>query len=116
SNAFAILNALPAFSKMSTKLDEFPLDTRRVNYRASALSLLDLKSTALGMLTEELGLASPDRYVWALRERRVIVNLPFYLVIKRNFDPVTLAPSSYVNGVLYTYGIVKLPVIPDAWD
>jgi hypothetical protein len=116
NKGIAILNNLPPFSKMSTNLDEFPLDTRRVNYRASALGLQDLKSAALGMLMEELGLASPDRYTWALRDRRVINNIPFYLVIKRNFDPVTLAPSSYVNGVLYTYGIVKLPVMPDAWD
>ena len=115
NQAFAILNNLPAFSKMSTNLDEFPLDTRRVNYRASALALLDVKSTMLGLMMEEVGLASPDRYTWTLRDRRVIGNIPFYLVIKRNFDPVTLAPSSYVNGVLYTYGIVQI-AIPPAWD
>ncbi len=115
NQAFAILNNLPKFSAMSSNLAEFPTDTRRLNYRASALALLDLKSTALGLLTEELGLASPDRYAWTLRDRRVIANVPFYLVIKRNFDPVTLAPSSYVNGVLYTYGIVQIAV-PPAWD
>lgn len=112
NKAFAILNNLPAFSQMSSNLAEFPTDTRRSNYRASALRLLDLKSAALGLLMEEMGLASPERYVWTLRDRRVLDNVPFYLVIKRNFDPATLAPSSYVNGVLYTYAIVEIPIIP----
>src|SRR6185436_12926864 len=98
NQAFAILNAIPAYSQMSSNLSEFPLDTRRSNYRASALGLMDLKSATLGLMTEELGLASSDRYVWTLRDRRIIGTDPYYLVIKRNFDPVTLAPSSYVNG------------------
>src|SRR5437879_4157747 len=42
NKAIAILNALPAYSQMSSNLDEFPLDTRRENYRASALALADL--------------------------------------------------------------------------
>lgn len=107
NKAFAILNNLPAFSQISSNLAEFPTDTRRSNYRASALGLYDLKSAALGLLVEEMGLASPERYVWTLRDRRVVDNVPQYLVIKRNFDPATLAPSSYVNGVLYTYAIME---------
>src|ERR1041385_7825442 len=74
NKAFAILNKLPAFSSMSSNLAEFPTDTRRVNYKASALGLIDLKSAALGLMMEELGLASPDRYTWTLRDRRVIAN------------------------------------------
>ncbi|MBE0543459.1 MAG: hypothetical protein IH623_19110 [Verrucomicrobia bacterium] len=115
NKAFAILNNLPAVSQISPTLEEFPLDTRRENLRASALFLLDLKSAALGLLVEQLGLTSPDRYVWCLRDRRVINNVGFYLVIKRNFDPVTFAPSSYVNGVLYTYAILQFTE-PDWWD
>ena len=109
--AIAILNNVPAFSSMSSNLAEFSTDTRRENYRASALGLYDLKSAALGLLLEEMGLASPERYVWALRDRRPIAGTPYfqYLVIKRNFDPVTLVPSSYVNGILYTYAILAIP-------
>jgi hypothetical protein len=103
--AIAILNNLPAVSRMSTNLTEFPLDTRRFNYQASALGLLDMKSYALAFLMEELGPASPERYVWTLRDRRVISGVTNYLVIRRNFDPVTWVPSSYVNGELYTYFI-----------
>ena len=115
NQAIAIVNNLPAFSAMSSNLVEFPMDTRRSNYRASALGLMDLKSAALGLLMEEMGLASPERYVWALRDRRVINDIPRYTVIKRNFDPITWAPSSYVNGVLYTYAIVVISTQP-GWD
>ncbi len=104
--AFAILNSLPRFSQMSSNLAEFPTDTRRVNYQASALDILDLKSHALAYLVEELGLASPERYVWTLRNETTLNNVTYYLVIKRNFDPVTLTPSSYVNGTLYTYAVI----------
>jgi hypothetical protein len=129
--AMAILNALPPMSKASRDLREFPTDTRRVNFRASAFGLLDLKSYALAAMVEQLGLASPERFTWSIRTR--YVPAPFaYDVIKRNFDPVTLAPSSYVNDTLYTYFIppddpmlglprdvidaLELPVDPQAFQ
>lgn len=112
--AIAILNNLPAMSQLSTNLVEFPLDTRRQNYQASALGLNDLKSTALSLLLEEMGLASPERYVWTLRSRLVFSNPSYtnYVVIKRNFDPITLTPSSYVNGTLYSYYIYEYTLFP----
>ena len=91
---------------MSTNLTEFATDTKRVNYRASAVGLVDLKSTALATLLEEMGLASPERFTWTLRSVTDHPANTNYNVIKRNFDPVTLAPSSYVNGTLYTYVII----------
>lgn len=105
--AFAILNAIPATSQMSSNLSEFPLESKRVNYAASALGLRDLKSHTLETMMPEMGLASPERYTWCLRAKTVLAGPPRtnYTVIKRNFDPVTLNPSSYVNGVLYTYAI-----------
>ena len=117
NKAFAILNGVPAYSSMSSNLNEYPVDTRRMNYRASALGLLDLKSAALGILVNQIGLNSPDRFVWTLRARNVINNVPYYSVIKRNFDPVTFQPSSYVNGVLYTYAVVDFfDHVPEFWD
>lgn len=107
--AIQIMNDLPAMSQTSTNLEEFPTDSKRINFQASALNLLDLKSMALGILIEEMGLASPERYAWTLRDRRTLTVNGFlttnYLVIQRNFDPVTLNPTPYVNGVLYTYQI-----------
>lgn len=114
--AIQILNDLPSTSAMSGDLSEFPLDTRRINHTAAALGLSDLKSYALSALLEQLGLAAPERWVWAIRARVVINNVPFYSIIKRNFDPVTLQPSSYVNGTLYTYVIQQTYVNPDVFE
>jgi hypothetical protein len=103
--ALKILNDLPAASKMSTDLTEFPLDNKQNNPMAGALGLLDIKSHALSLIIEELGLANPERFVWSLRSRVTGQNFTNYAVLKLNYDPVTLAPSSFVNGVLYSYQI-----------
>jgi hypothetical protein len=109
--AIATINNLTNFSKMSTNLNEFPLRTSRVNFRAQALGLLDLKSTTLQALIEELGLTEAERYVWTLRDRNVATiggtTYTNYLVIQRNFDPVTQQPTAFVNGTLYTYNILE---------
>jgi hypothetical protein len=114
--AFAILNALPPFSKMSEDLSEFPLNTRRENYEAAGLFLFDIKSEMLSVILSQIGLASPERYVWTLRDRVVFPGpLVQYTVIMRNFDPITSEPSKFVNGTLYTYGIFEIPQPPYDW-
>ncbi len=110
--AIQIINDLPPVSQMSAGLSEFPLDTRRINYRANALFLYDLKSQTLSSLLEILGVAPAERYVWTLRSRTVINNIPWYVVLKRNFDPITFEPTAYVNGVLYTYQILQTYTTP----
>ncbi len=105
--AMAMLNNVPSASKMSADLSEFPSAAPRINGRAQALRLRDLKSTAASAVLEELGVATPERFVWTLRSRVEIDSVPFYTVIQRNFDPVTLAPSRYINGVGYTFQIIE---------
>jgi hypothetical protein len=126
--AFAILNGLTNVSSYSRELNEFPLEAQRFNFRAQSASLTDLKSFTLAYLMEQLGLAEPDRYAWTLRERSVgpapgCPDNVGYQVIKRNYEvsPTSLdvlQPSSYVNGTLYTYGIVEFcqntPFLADA--
>jgi len=128
--AFAILNSLPDLSSISQSLDEYPIldpatgasttfrDSRRVNLRAEALNLVDLKSLALGLITEQIGLANASRWTFALRDRKTETNpdTTNYLVIQRNFDPVTYAPSKYVNGTRYTYDVLEFdaPAFTDA--
>lgn len=121
-SAIAVMNSLPHFSSISQTLDEYPLedpntgatttfrDSRRINYTAQALNLLDMKSVTMGVFLEELGLGSPERWTWTLRARETTGPLPItnYFTIMRNFDPVTLTPSRYVNGNRYTYNIVEL--------
>jgi len=118
--AFEIFNSLDNVSSYSADLSEFPLEAQRINRKAESLQLLDLKSLAMNALIEQLGLAEPDRYVWTLHDR---VNPPGascpvwdYLVIKRNFDPVTFEPSSYVNGTLYSYSIGEFCPTPNRAD
>lgn len=115
--AFAILNGLTNFSSYSADLSEFPLESSRINYSAESLHLLDLKSTTLHLVIEELGLAEPERYAWTLRRRDTQPGLscPFmiYEVVQRNFDPVTFEPSAYVNGVLFSYLILEICSGPD---
>lgn len=111
--AIKIINDLPAVSTFSPDLSEFPLESSRVNYQAAALGVLDMKSATLHVLLEELGLASPENFVWCLRDH---IHYPGDIwdvtVIKRNFDPITWNPSSYVNGTLYTYDIIHIPQNP----
>ncbi len=104
--AVAIMNALPSMETVN--LDDYQTESARVNLRAQALGLTDVKSLALSTILQARGLANPTRYVFTLRNRYVIENIPYYHVVKRNFDPVTLRPSSYINGTLWTYdGIIE---------
>lgn len=108
--AIDYFNALPPFSSMSADLTEYPLETQRENYRAGALELVDLKSFTMFELCQWMGLAAPELNVWGVQSRAVIDNLPCpnyaFFIIKRNFDPTTWEPTSYVNGALYTFGWV----------
>ena len=115
--AIAVLNGLTNFSQYSAALTEVPMETRRINYRAEALHLYDLKTAALRITLNELGLTVPDYYVWTLHSRDVQPGLScpwmIYGVVKRSFDPVTWQPSSYINGNLYTYWISEICSGPD---
>ncbi len=103
--ALKVFNDLPAASAMSETLEEFPLETARINHLAQQLALRDLKSATMRAIMEELGFAEPERYVWTIRDRRVINQTTNWFIVQRNFDPVTLQPSSYVNSVLYNYEV-----------
>jgi hypothetical protein len=105
--AFAVMNSITNVDLYSKDLSEFPLDEFRQNYTAAAMHLFDLKSATLEMLVTRMGLADPERWTWCLRNRilrpgEACPNFDFD-VIQRNFDPLTLGPSKYVNGILYTY-------------
>ena len=101
--AIKILNDLPSMSQID--LSSYPTHSQRVNYRARDLGMLDLKSTALKYLLEQLGLGTPGRFVFTLRGRDPQSDPPItnYLVIMRNFDPETWTPTPYINGQLWTY-------------
>ena len=104
--AMAILNNIPNASAMSASLAEFPLQAiGPENGTAAQLQIRDIKSAALSTVLGQLGLAGPERWVFALRDRLVVGGTTNYVVIQRHFDPVALVPTNVVNGVLYTYTV-----------
>ncbi len=103
--AFQEISVIPSYSSLSTDLSEYPLETQRVNHRANALGLMDLKSYLMTIILEQIGLGAPERFTFTLRARAVVQNTTNYLVINRNYDPITFEPSKFVNGTLYTYRI-----------
>jgi Putative Ig domain len=111
-SAFEVFNALTNTPFSTINPNDFPTDTRRVNHKAQQLQLVDLKSDAMALIIEELGLTESERYVWTIRNRRTQPGLscPFmiYDVIMRSFDPITFEPSPYVNGNLFSYLIIEI--------
>ena len=67
--AIEILNALPPAS--SIELTNYPLEVWRINYRAQADHLLDLKTATLQLLLEQMGLTDPRRYIFTIRDYRL---------------------------------------------
>jgi hypothetical protein len=114
-SAFTIMNSLTNVSMYTPDLVEFPLEAQRINPLAQNMALTDLKSMTLHVLVQQMGLAEPDHYTWTLRDRSMGTPCPdagLYVVIMRNFGVTTSSLqgspySAYVNGVLYSYGIVE---------
>jgi hypothetical protein len=123
--AIQVINQLPPASQMAlTNYSENPI---RYNFQAQEQGLLDLKSTTLSLLLEQLGLTSPTRYIWTLKKWDPAVMrawrnpnaflfegfdeltledagwfIPDYCV-KRNYDPFTTQESNYINGTLFSF-------------
>jgi hypothetical protein len=123
-SAIKILNDLPPASSIA--LSNYPTQGQRMNYVAQTENLYDLKSAALALLLEQMGLAQPTRFIYVLRQWDPILLSGFILnsqlwwqdgiisnqIILRNFDPETLEPSTYVNDQLYT-GYLDISLWPD---
>jgi hypothetical protein len=76
--------------------------------------VLDLKSFALLYLVESVGLANPVRFTWLLNSTNIAIRSdelsgPSDVVIQRNFDPVSLQPSPYVDFLRFTYVVWGVP-------
>jgi hypothetical protein len=115
--AFAMYNSVGKVSQLD--INDYPEDSRRPNYTATALGLLDLKSYVMGLLTTQMGFFEPTRWVWNITQRFQLQHppgtpaCPFnmgYGIDQRNYsivpvDDGTYPTTSYVNGVLYSYFI-----------
>lgn len=104
-------NDLASATRMSADLSEYSTSTMRQNFEAAELGIMDLKSTAMALVLEELGLADSVRWAFTLRARTVTGNpaVTNYTTVMRNFDPVTRAASPYVNDTLWTFENVEYP-------
>ena len=126
-SAIQILNDLPPASQIVPA--NFPLDSTYVNYEAQSLSLYDLKSETLSLLLEHMGLASPTRYVYVLKQWDSSLlppnpnefsdpltwpdgTIPEF-VLQRNFDPQTFNASTYVNDTIYS---AYIGIQPNQYD
>jgi hypothetical protein len=108
--AIQMLNQLPVAAQIN--VTNYPSEAWRVNYLGQALNLVDLKSTALSLLLEQIGLAKPEPAVWCVRDFATNGNAFNFAVIKRNFDSQTVQPSSYVNDTLFSYQLVQYSPLP----
>ncbi len=104
--AIKVLNDLPEASKMD--INSYPVGTARINYRAQALGLTDVKTIALQVMLYELGVGDSSRYVYSIRKRWTYPACPpiSYFVTRRNWDPFTWESTSYINGDLWTYNYI----------
>ena len=121
--AFAMYNSVGKVSQLDP--NDYPEDSRRVNFTAQTLDLMDLKSFVMGLMSEQVGLFQPSRWVWALSLRQQIppppgapgcpFNMGYAVYQQRNFSIVpvgedTYPVTSFVNGVLYSYFIDEICV------
>ncbi len=110
--AFRQLNDLPAASLITDQVltNTFPLNSQGNNPAAANLFMVDLRSLMLTTLVEYMGLSEAERYTWCLRNRWTdAVPSTNYVVIQRNYDPITRTPTDTVNGQKLGYIIFDGP-------
>lgn len=104
--AIQILNDLPPASQLDPT--NYPPEATRWNYQAQALNLTDLKSKTLVALLEQLGLAQPTRHTFEVRDFGFVNGNPVAQTVIRNFDPLTFAPTNWVNDTGYGYTLTAI--------
>tara|TARA_B100000674_G_scaffold303610_1_gene252152 strand:+ start:2460 stop:4586 length:2127 start_codon:yes stop_codon:yes gene_type:complete len=105
--AIQLLNAIPPASNIKTNFPpqnlresnmwNYPTRPDRFHARAYNDRILDIKSYALAELFGFMGLASPEDTAFQLE---------FGSVVLRNIDPISYAPSKYVNGSLLSWAVL----------
>src|SRR5437867_3572937 len=98
-----VFNRLPLASQIDPA--SYPIRVIRVNSQAASQGLIDLKSVTMFLLIEHLGLAKPQRFSFCLRNSVQTADGFHDAVIQRNFDPITLQPSSNLNDTAFVYSV-----------
>ncbi|MFO1513081.1 MAG: hypothetical protein U1F83_09250 [Verrucomicrobiota bacterium] len=99
--AIEILNHLPPASQLDPA--NYPPEATRWNYSAQALNLTNVKSKTLAVLLEQLGLTQPTRHAFDVHDFEFVGGNPVAQIVIRNFDPITFAPTNWVNDFGHGY-------------
>ena len=103
-------------------LDNYPLRSESDNFSAAKQNLISFRSAAGTCILEQLGVGNPYRGIFTLNSVKPGIGVMseqsgnwFYsfgvlsnsvaVVYNRNYDPLSLFPSRYINGELYTFSI-----------
>ena len=83
-------------------------NTTWVNTTAQNDQIIDIKSLALGMLVNQLGVGNPHRYAYTVRgiSTNTTGTQWSFDVRLLNFDPQTWQPTDVINGVQYSYRLI----------
>ncbi|MBC8325180.1 MAG: hypothetical protein H8E27_06100, partial [Verrucomicrobia subdivision 3 bacterium] len=83
-------------------------NTTWLNTTAQNAQIIDIKSLALGMLVNHLGVGNPHRYAFTVRgiSTNATATQWSFNVRLKNFDPVTWQPTDVINGVQYSYRLI----------
>ena len=100
-------------------------NTAWINNTAENAQIIDVKSLTLGLVVNQLGLGNPHRFAFGINRmstNTVGTQINFNVRL-RNYDPITYKPTSWINGVNYSYrlihdatpsaGVVQLPSFAD---
>ena len=116
-NAFEVLNDYfepqdKAYSGVSSLNLRAEYDKRHASWRynpsADAANVTDIESMVLGLLVNQMGLGNPHRYCFVIRDinNLTATTADFHIEV-RNYDPYTYRPTSWINGVNYSYFIMS---------
>ena len=83
-------------------------NTTWLNLTAQNENLMDIKSLALGMMVNYLGLGNPYRYAFTATNCLVEAagGTATFSVALKNYDPTTYAETDRINNVQYSYRLV----------
>jgi hypothetical protein len=103
-SAIQILNALPPASQADP--NAYPLNAVGENFTAYSQGLVDLKSVTLFLLLQQLGLASPQRFMFCVHDFSIAGGNTNVDVIMRSFDPFSFAGTNILNGAFYSSNLI----------
>ena len=85
--AVALLDGVPTSEQIS--VEDYPNQGYRVNHRARALGLVDIRSMAVQAMLRTMGLEDAIEYVYAPRNAWIVNGaVAEYYMTVRNFDPI----------------------------